>query len=204
MKIMEYSREQARKKLDEWRNTKEVYSLNSEYSSIRENFIEFYTKAKDEASRDDRTEYMTDVLFGSAIYEYLSNQDWFNIRTAANDGFWRYLSVEVIPDIVADRWGVNNDNYYWKQSNRLWPKTAWWFIHLSLNNSLDDTKRVLSKNCFNSDSIQGIVERTGKKGTYVEVYREIIKQYSQLDYNSIMLFMIVKEMVNQVKYLEKE
>ena len=41
---------------------------------------------------------------------------------------------------------------------------------------------------FNSDTIQGLVERTGKKGTYVDVYREIVYQYNLLDFNSIVKF----------------
>ena len=188
MKLIEYSREHARQALDKWRAKKELPVLDVDYSLMRKELVQFYNKAKNDASKDDRKEYMTDVLFGLALYSYLQNQPWFNLRTAANDGFWRYIAVSVIPDIVADRWGISKDQYFWKQSNRLWPKTTWWFIYLTWHETLQDTGKMLASKNFNSDTIQGIVERTGRKGTFVEVYREIIYQYSELDYNVIATF----------------
>ena len=188
MKIIEYSREHARQALDKWRAKKELPALNVDYSLMRAELVQFYNKAKIDASKEDRKEYMTDVSFGLAFYSYLQNQTWFNLRTAANDGFWRYVAVSVIPDIVADRWGMSKDQYFWKQSNRLWPKTAWWFIYLTWHESLQETGEMLASKNFNSDTIQGIVERTGRKGTFVEVYREIVYQYSKLDYNIIATF----------------
>ena len=32
-----------------------------------------------------------------------------------NNGMWRYLSICVIPDIVAKRWGIDNHDRYWKK-----------------------------------------------------------------------------------------
>ena len=188
MKIIEYSRDYSRQSLDKWRSRKELPILNPDYSTIRNELINIYSKVNKDIIDDDRKEYITDVLFGLHLYGFFEKQSWFNLRTAANDGFWRYISVAVIPDIVANRWGIHKDNYFWKQSNRLWPKSTWWYIHLTLHNSLDETKNILLSKNFNSDTIQGIVERTGKKGTFVEVYREIIYQYSLLDYNTLVKF----------------
>lgn len=70
----------------------------------------------------------------------------------------------------------------------MWPKTSWWYIHLSFHESLEVTRLILLSKNFNSDTIQGIVERTGKKGTFVEVYRELIFQYYNLDYSTIVKF----------------
>ena len=187
MKIIEFSRESARKAFGLWKSSRELPVLNSDYTSIRSDLTTLYRGIKEEVT-DDRAEYTTDVLFGLKLYEYFGQKPWFNLRLAANDGFWRHLAVAVIPNIVADRWGENKENYFWKQSNRLWPKTAWWFIHLTWHESLEETKKILTQKHFNSDTIQGIVERTGKKGTYVEVYREIIFQYSQLDYSIVLKF----------------
>jgi hypothetical protein len=156
--------------------------------ALRDFLTELYTSIKKEIEQKDRKDYLTDVLFGIGLYEYLEKQEWFNLRVAANDGFWRYIAVAVIPKLVSERWGVSKDDYYWKKSNRLWPKTTWWFIHLAYQNSLEKTKEVLLSRNLNSDIIQGIVERTGKKGTYIEVYRELILQYSSLDYNTIVKF----------------
>lgn len=188
MKILEYSKDHSRQTLEKWRTDHEGIELNEDYSTIRSDLQTLYTKAREIATGTSRIEYMTDVLFGLSLYDYFSKKEWFNLRTAANDGFWRYISVAVIPGIVADRWGSSKDNYYWKQSNRLWPKTAWWYIYLTWNESHEKTQDMLTSDMFNSDTIQGIVERTGKKGTFVEVYREIIRQYSLLDNNVISKF----------------
>ena len=189
MKIIEYNRDNARKALDKWRdNPNDISNLSADYQMLRTEIVQHYSTAIKVAEGDSRKDYITDVLLGIALYGYLSNQDWFNLRTAANDGFWRYISVAVIPDIVSNRWGRNNDNYFWKQSNRLWPKSIWWYIFLTYNTDLDVTKDMLLGKNFNSDLIQGIVERTGRKGTFVEVYRELIHQYSQLNYYDIVKY----------------
>lgn len=187
MKPIVYSRETARKVFDLWKSSHESPVLDSDYAQIRADLMNMFRCIKEEVS-DERAEYTTDVLFGLKMYEYFGRKEWFGLRLAADDGFWRYIAVAVIPDIVGERWGENKENYFWKQSNRLWPKTAWWFIHLTWHNSVEETKTILAQKHFNSDTIQGIVERTGKKGTYVEVYREIVYQYSLLDYSVILKF----------------
>ena len=187
MKIIEFSRESARKVFGLWKRSHELPVMNSDYALLRTDLTSMFNSIRDEVT-DDRAEYTTDVLYGLKLYEYIGQKTWFNLRLAANDGFWRYIAVAVIPNIVGERWGDNRENYFWKQSNRLWPKTVWWFIHLTWHNSSEETKRILLQKHFNSDTIQGIVERTGKKGTYVEVYREIISQYSLLDYSVILKF----------------
>lgn len=188
MRIIEYNREKAHQALERWRDEKELVELNQDYANIRAELLKLYNEAKCKTVDGNRKEYVTDVLFGMGLYDFFDNQQWFNLRTASNDGFWRYVATAVIPDLVAERWGENNDNYFWKQPNRLWPKSIWWYVFLAWNNSIDDTKSVLLSNNLNSDTIQGVVERTGRKGTYVEVYREILFRYSQLDNNVILKF----------------
>ena len=188
MKIAEYSRDFAHQALDKWRKSSEIPEIDAEFALIRSDMLQKYNSIKKGIVGETKKEYLIDVLFGLYLYDYLNQKPWFNLRTAANDGFWRYIAVSVIPDIVADRWGTNNDNYFWKQSNRLWPKTAWWYIHLSWHESLEQTKDILISANLNSDIIQGIVERTGKKGTFIEVYREIVFQYSRLDTSIIVKF----------------
>lgn len=188
MRIQKLSKDRAREALDTWRDSQELTELNEEYSLLRNEIKRLYSSAKEESATDSRENYVIDVIVGLGLYKYLSQKAWFNLRIAANDDFWRYIATCVIPDIVADRWGVNNDNYYWKQSNRLWPKTIWWYIHLTFHDSIENTQQILLLKRYNSDTIQGIVERTGKKGTFVEVYREIIFQYSLINEQSILLF----------------
>ena len=188
MRIQGFSKDRAREALDTWRRDGELVELNEEYTLIRATIKDLYSSAKIESAKYDRKDYIVDVLVGIGLYKYLSDQAWFNLRIAANDDFWRYIAACVIPDIVAERWGVNNDNYFWKQSNRLWPKTIWWYIHLTFHDSIENTQQILLLKRYNSDTIQGIVERTGKKGTFVDVYREIVFQYSLINEQLILLF----------------
>lgn len=188
MKIIEYNRDKARDIFSKWKDDRNLVPLSPEYEALRSKFIELYSKAKIESSSDSRKDYMCDVLVGLGLYSYLNDQGWFTMRLAANDNFWRYISVAVIPDIVADRWGINNDNYFWKQSNRLWPKTIWWYIHLTWQGSLESTRDTLISRNLNSDTIQGLVERTGRKGTFIEVYRCIAERYSRFDPTSVARF----------------
>lgn len=188
MKIIEYNRDKAREALDKWKRNKTLCSLNPEYESLRKCLLELYLKAKNETSSDSRKDYLCDVIVGLGLYIYLKGQNWFTLRIAANDNFWRYISVSVIPDLVAERWGIENDNYFWKQSNRLWPKTAWWFIHLTWQGDEEKTKETLFRHNLNSDTIQGLVERTGRKGTFVEVYRCIAERYSLIDSLTVLKF----------------
>jgi len=188
MRIQKLSKDRAREALDTWRDSHELTELNEEYSLLRNEIKRLYSSAKEESATDSRENYVIDVIVGLGLYKYLGQKAWFNLRLAANDEFWLYIAVCVIPDIIAERWGINNDKYFWKQSNRLWPKTIWWYIHLTFNESLEDTQKILLLKRFNSDTIQGVVDRTGGKGTFVDVYREIIHQYSLLDEKSIVLF----------------
>lgn len=188
MIIKEYNKQKALEALDKWRHNNALpEQLNSEYTRIREKFIEFSNNAHEHAV-NDRKDYIYDVFMGIQLYSYLMQSDWFNLRTAANDGFWRYIAVAVMPDIIADRWGKDNDDHYVKRVSRIWPKTLWWYIHLTWQGSEDDTRNMLVKKHFTSDTAQGLVERTGKKGVFVDAYREIAKQYSDLDFSLLAKF----------------
>lgn len=95
--------------------------------------------------------------------------------------------MKVIPEIIFDRWpaddvgGNINQERFWKNPRRIWLKTLWWYIHLSLqNNSIAETKRILSGN--NSDTISQLVERSGV-GYRIELYRAIMKRLSISELN---------------------
>jgi hypothetical protein len=188
MRIIEYNKEKAFHVLNSWRINDDIIQLDREYQEMREYLVNLYNTIKNEIKDKNKKDYLTDVFFGIGLYDYLKKKDWFNLRIASNDAFWRYLSVAVIPDLISQRWGRQKDDYFWKKSNRIWPKTTWWYVYLSYQSTLEDTKKILISSNLNSDIIQGIVERTGKKGTYVDVYREIILQYSNLDNNTIVKY----------------
>jgi hypothetical protein len=109
---------------------------------------------------------------------YLKNQEWFSLRVAADDGFWRYLSLVVIPEAVAIRWGKDNEDHYWRLPRRIWPKQLWWYIHLSWNTDEKTTMQILESTNCSTDTILNLVERSGKKGTCIDAYRWIVYFYS--------------------------
>lgn len=181
MEIRKLSRGEAASAMQEWNASYPALpSLNGDYAVLRSDLTTLFqavvnkVEAKGAAVRD----YYTDAQFGFLLYTYLSKQSWFSLRLAADDGFWRYLSLKVIPDAVAARWGKDNDSHYWSTPGRVWLKQIWWYVFLSWTGDEVTTLRILeSPNC-STDTILNFVERTGKKGTCVEAYRWIIQFYS--------------------------
>jgi hypothetical protein len=133
--------------------------------------------------------YEFDVEFGIFLYEYLDKCSWFNIRLACDDDFWRWLSMEIIPEMVVRRWpppqsGASDDSHrdrLYANKRRMWLKAIWWYVHLTFNVDLQTTKQMLID--FTSDSLVQITERVGRGGYRVELCREIAKQYHSLLYS---------------------
>lgn len=126
--------------------------------------------------------YFYDWSFGLELFIALDKLDFFSMRVATNDGFWRYLSVKVAPHVVGNRWGNHNESHFWSKSSRIWFRSLWWYIFLSWQGSEEDTAYLLESACFTTDTILNLVERTGRRGTYIQVYRLImfyISKYSQ-------------------------
>lgn len=163
--------------------------VDPDYSLFRENISKMYMDAtKSWDISIGRHDYYVDVIFGLKLYSYLNSQDWFNLRAASNTDFWRFLSVSVVPHIVSERWGVDNEDHYWKRPMRIWLRTLWWFIHFSWQNSVEDTQNLLLKPMFSTDTILNVVERSGRNGTNIDLYREILKTYSELNMSIILKF----------------
>jgi len=156
--------------------------VEGDYAVIRNDISNLFSDIKDRAIEQGyrMQDYYVDEQFAVALYVYFSHQDWFNLRLAADDGFWRYLSVVVVPDIVSLRWGKDNEDHFWKIPRRIWLKQLWWYVYLSWNDNEKNTRDILdSPNC-STDTILNFVERSGKKGTCVEAYRQIIRIYSHI------------------------
>jgi len=134
--------------------------------------LAIYDKVENQYSKD----YEKDLNFGAEIYELLNKIDGFSMRVASDDGFWMYLSLKAIPDIVSKRWGRDNESHFWERSTRIWLKSIWWYIHLSWQGNIIETINVLKDN--STDEILNLVERAGRKGYNIEVYRNIIYFYS--------------------------
>ena len=131
----------------------------------------------------DKLGYDFDLRFGLKLYSILSEEVGFTNRTAANDDVWRYLSIKVVPDIVHSRWGKNEVRSL--TSRRIWLKNLWWYVHLSWSGNSDVTYKLLENNT--TDTVVQLVERPGI-GYYTELYRELMKQYANIDDSSRNIF----------------
>lgn len=188
MDIKKLNRGEAEKAMSEWLASFPLLpSLDGNYAVIRSDLTNlFQSVMKDSESKGFKPQdYFTDVQFGILLYLYLSKKDWFSLRLAADDGFWRYLSLKVIPDAVAVRWGKDNDSHYWSTPGRIWLKQIWWYVYLSWTKDEITTRKILeSPNC-STDTILNFVERTGKKGTCIDAYRWIIYLYSLIPQQAV-------------------
>lgn len=175
MKVNILSRTDAVSEMQRWQQEQTLKPLpDPEYREIRSAFQKFYMETKEEYEKG----YQLDVHFGMKLYEYL-NHCGFSMGTMADDGFWRYLTLIVSPDLVSARWGADNESHFWKTSARIWFKALWWYIHLSWQHNLQMTLDTIEDG-FSNDEILNLVERTGRKGYNVEVYRKIVKGYSRV------------------------
>ena len=157
------------------------------FEEIQNKLYVAYKESKEEAKKigTRREKYISDVLFGCKLYDLLTNEYGFRERDASNDDIWRFLQMQVVPKILVDRIDQNSlAKYMFNQSNRLYFKSLWWYVYLSFNNSIEDTKQMLLKESNNTDTILQMVDRTGVKGYKVKLFKEIIKQKSEKNINS--------------------
>ena len=178
----------SQKLFNRWKeNDNEVtVDCDRDYVAIRADLSNIFNSVKDEAGNGSRCKYLTDLYFGIGLYDYFSlgNDNGFTLETAEDPQFWSYLSMRVIPDIVWERWDrklEGNEGRFFSKRTRIWPGQIWWYIHLTYNQSLEITKNILSGEAFSTDTIMHLVDRTGSKGVFVDVYREIIRQYAFYD-----------------------
>ncbi len=183
MKVKSLNRGEAQAAMNDWiSNYPRLPQIESDYEMLRKVIQTMNWTVRNEAEKSEygKKDYYVDVHLGVLLYEYFRIQQWFTMRTAADDGFWRYLSVKVVPDVVAQRWGRDNESHYWSRNTRIWLRSIWWYVHLSWQGSSDATLKILDSPHFSTDTILNFEERSGRNGTYVEAYRSIIYYYSRV------------------------
>lgn len=174
-----YSKTKAKNKFDILKEM-DAESLNkfkasSTYNQLREDLVDARDRVFENYNLDelDKQGYSLDLGFGIELYEILRNNYNFSLRDASNDDVWRFLQLEVVPDIVHVRWGFNEERFF-NNSRRIWLKTIWWYIHLSWNENSGLTYQILKDN--STDTVMNLVERPGL-GYNLHLYREIMRQY---------------------------
>jgi hypothetical protein len=200
MKIERLSRKEAIEAMNSWiANSFALPTLGKDYAEIRNDLVTMFSQSQDEAEIVQG--YEMDVCFGAALFGYMKQKPWFTDRLASDDGFWRYLSLRVVPDLVGERWGNTNADHYYTKPSRIWLKTMWWYFYLSFNKDVETTKEMLLSEAFSTDTILNLVERTGRSGTNISVYRNIMSKYASLEdvsdkvFRSIMKLNTVKAVV---------
>ena len=164
-----------------------IISINdSNYKELRDMIIVAFNKTLSILNIDKEKlynssfKYKFDCYFGKELY-IIFNVEKYKIyeREASNDDFWRYIQINVVPEIIFYRWKEKIAPRIYSQSNRLYLKTLWWYYYLSFNNNIDYTCALLLNSCNSTDTIVALVERCGRKGYRVDLYREIMKQKSE-------------------------
>lgn len=109
---------------------------------------------------------------GLAIYMILKDAG-MDTRTAADDGWWRFLSLCVLPDLVKSRWEGAPPVRFWMGRSRIWLRAMWWTVHLTWQGSEENTQKVLED--VTTDTVVQLVERPGKGGFRVDLTRQIFR-----------------------------
>ena len=188
--------DEARRRADEWDkmtfedflNTMDNWVPTSKMSIEHDNLIKKLNRLDSETgmSSDYSNEcYSTDLSFALELYRILTEEYGMTAVEASDDGIWRFIQMDLVPSMIYNRWPGNgdrriNDDRQWKNTRRIWLKTLWFYIHLSWQGSLDETRKVLSNNT--SNDISQLVERSGS-GYRLDLYREIMRQYACSDYH---------------------
>lgn len=114
-----------------------------------------------------------DLQIGMLLYRTLNDEYRFNERAASRDEVWRYLSLEVCPDIVFERYDLNDLRFY-RGTRRIWLRSIWWYVHLSWQGSEEATYDILKGN--SADDILQLIDRSGSGGYRIELTRELMRQ----------------------------
>lgn len=170
MNWAKFTRNAASRKFDELKGADafEPGTSNADYDNIRAAVLESLPLFAD--SELEAGAY--DIQMGLALYRILKERG-FGIRHAADEGIWRYLSLVVLPDYVKSRWDKAQEARFWSDRSRIWLRAVWWFVHLSWQG--DDASTRASVDGMSTDDVVQIVERPGRRGFRVDLYRAMVR-----------------------------
>ena len=154
-------------------NSYQLPRLTASETALRQELESIFNKHSHLISKGKSFEF--DVKYGIDLHKLFNTKRISTLRNMSEDGFWRYLSLQVIPDIVARRHG-HKPEYYFSKPNRVWLKSIWWLVYLAWQGSFESTESTLLSGKFSTDTTVAIGERTGLEGTNIDLYRAIIKR----------------------------
>lgn len=145
--------------------------LTADYAILRERLVESIPPFDSDTGAGSY-----DVATGLALYRILGEAG-MDVRTAADDGVWRFLSLGVIPEIVHARWPASPADRFWRSRSRIWLRAVWWLIHLAWQETEEQTRAVLTD--VTTDTIVQLVERPGRGGFRIELARALFRERSR-------------------------
>jgi hypothetical protein len=140
-----------------------------------------------------------DVATGLALYRVLGEAG-MDVRTAADDGVWRFLSLRVLPELVQARWSHAPAERFWRGRSRIWLRVCWWLIHLAWQGTEEKTRAVLAD--VTTDTVVQLVERPGRGGFRVELTRALFsersrRRFTQSEFRALMKLNTARVMVTE-------
>lgn len=175
--------------------------LTDEYATLRAKLIQSIPRFD---IQNDAGAGMYDVAAGLALYRILGEAG-LDVRAAADDAVWRFLSLRVVPDLVAGRWKHVPEERFWRGRSRIWLRVVWWLVHLTWQGSEEETRAVLSG--VTTDTIVQLVERPGRGGFRIELARALFRErsrrsLSQLEFRAFMKLNTARVMVTEPSFSE--
>ncbi|WP_054545163.1 hypothetical protein [Aeromonas dhakensis] len=146
---------------------------NPEMKELRRQLITDLPPYNSTARRNASGTGAYDMKVGLVLYRVLADAG-LDIRTAADDGWWRFLSIRLLPDLVKNRWDSTPPERFWKGRSRIWLRAMWWTVHLTWQGSEESTRKVLES--VTTDTIVQLVERPGKGGFRIDLTRLIFER----------------------------
>lgn len=146
--------------------------LNPEMEDLRNKMLGIVPLYDSNARSNASGPGVYDIKVGLALYKLLRDAG-MDIRTASDDGWWRFLSLRVLPDLVKSRWGAAPPVRFWLGRSRIWLRALWWTVHLTWQESEENTEKVLED--VTTDTVVQLVERPGKGGFRIDLTRQIFR-----------------------------
>ena len=176
--------------LDNWGLTRDD---STQYAELRRDLVDL-DESSGMSKNTGKNTYTPDLDFAIGLYDILTNKYGMDAADASDDRIWRYLQMEVVPDLIYYRWPGSgesrlNASRMWNNTRRMWLKSLWWYVHLSYQGSLEETKSILSGN--SSDDISQLLDRPGS-GYRIPLYRAIMRRYNETDRSNKILRKVLK------------